>query len=167
MNSTNEVYSVRVLEKEFHMKEKPTNELDELLKNARPKDLDTYLKKNREYMADDKKAFYYYFKDVLDDKNIKLKDVYSFAGISESYGGQIIRMEKHSANRDTIIKLCIAGHFSWDEMNRALKLYGYNELYSKNTRDACIITAVNSRVFDFAKIDDMLTEQGLDRLYKE
>lgn len=147
------------------MREKSTDELDELLENTAVSDLDKYIKDNREYLADDKKSFYYYFKDVLEKKNIKLKDVYSFAGLSESYGGQIIRMEKHSANRDTIIKLCIAGHFSWDEISRALKLYGYNELYSKNSRDACIIMAVKSRVFDFGKIDDMLTEQGLEKLY--
>ena len=149
------------------MKEKPTDELDKLLENTAVSDLDKYIKDNREYLADDKKAFYYYFKDILDKKNIMLKDVYSFAGLSESYGGQIIRMEKHSANRDTIIKLCIAGHFSWNEISRALKLYGYNELYSKDARDVCIIMAVKNRVFDFGQIDDMLTEQGLDRLYKE
>ena len=149
------------------MKEKPTNELDELLDSTNPKELGKYLKDNRDYMADEKKAFYYYFKDVIDDKNIKLKDVYSFAGMTESYGGQIIRMEKHCANRDTIIRLCIAGHFSWDEINRALKLYGYNELYSKNSRDACIIIAIKNRIFDFSKINDMLEEQGLDKLYEE
>ena len=149
------------------MKEKPTNELDELLDSTNPKELGKYLKDNRDYMADEKKAFYYYFKDVIDDKNIKLKDVYSFAGMTESYGGQIRRMEKHCANRDTIIKLCIAGHFSWDEINRALKLYGYNELYSKNSRDACIIIAIKNRIFDFSKINDMLEEQGLDKLYEE
>ena len=149
------------------MIEKPTDELDELLDNTKISELDKYIEDNRQYMADEKKSFYYYFKDVLDKKNIKLKDVYSFAGLSESYGGQVIRMEKHSANRDTIIKLCVAGHFSWDEINRALKLYGFNELYSKNSRDACIILAVKNRVFDFASINDMLTEQGLDELYKE
>ncbi len=41
-------------------------------------------------MADEKKAFYYYMKDVLDEKNIKLKDVYSFAGVTESYGSKIV-----------------------------------------------------------------------------
>lgn len=147
------------------MKEKSTDELDEILDNTKPKELDKYLSDNRDYMADEKKAFYYYFKDVLEEKNIKLKDVYSFAGMSESLGGQIVRMEKHTKNRDVIIKLCIAGHFSWNEINRALKLYGLNELYSKNARDTCIIVAVNSRIFDFDKIDEMLIKQGLDTLY--
>ena len=149
------------------MKEKSTDELDEMLDNTKITGLGGYLKENRDYMVDDEKTFYYYFKDVLDNKNIKLKDVYSAAGLTESYGGKVIRMEKHSANRDTIIKLCVAGHFSWDEINSALKLYGFNELYSKNSRDACIILAVKNRIFDFASINDMLDEQGLDVLYDE
>ena len=146
---------------------KPTEELDELLKSAKPKDIDRYLKDNKKYMADDDKSFYYYYKDVIDEKNIKLKDVYSFAGFTESYGGQIIRMEKATKSRDTILRLCIAGHFNLIETNRALKLYGMNELYSKDSRDACIIVAINNRIFDFSKINDMLEERGLEELYTE
>ncbi|MCR4610545.1 MAG: hypothetical protein K5644_01470 [Lachnospiraceae bacterium] len=147
------------------MRDRATDELNELLDNVKPKDIDKYLEENREYMADDKKAFYYYYKDVIDKKNIKLKDVYSFAGMSESMGGKIVRMEGHTSNRDVIIKLCIAGHFSLIETNRALKLYGMNELYSKNSRDACIIVAINNRIYDFDKIDKMLEEEQLKELY--
>ncbi len=149
------------------MIDKPTNELDELLSSAKPDDIDKYIKDNRKYMADDDKSFYYHYKNVIDEKNIKLKDVYSFAGFTESYGGQVIRMEKPTSNRDTILRLCLAGHFNLLETNRALKLYGMNELYSKDSRDACIIVAINNRIFDFGKINDMLTERGLEELYKE
>ena len=41
----------------------------------KPDQLDAYFKENRNYMADEK-AFYYYMRAVLDEKNIKLKDVY-------------------------------------------------------------------------------------------
>ena len=113
------------------MEKKPTDELDELLENMKPNQLDRYFKENRKYLADEKKAFYYYMKDTLAEKNIKLKDVYSFAGVSESYGSQILRMEKHAASRDLIIRFCLSGHFNCDETNRALKLYGLSELYAK------------------------------------
>lgn len=83
---------------------------------------------------------------LLHEKNIKLKDVYSFAGVTESYGSKIVTMEKHTKDRDLIIRLCLAGHFNWDETNRALKLYGLSELYAKDPRDACIIVAVNNRM---------------------
>ncbi len=146
------------------MQKKPTDELNELLENMKPEQLDAYFKDNEKYMADEKKAFYYYMKDVLDEKNIKLKDVYSFAGVSESYGSKIVTMEKHTKDRDLIIRFCIAGHFNWDETNRALKLYGLTELYAKDPRDACIIVAINNRIFNLYDIDEMLLQRGLNKL---
>lgn len=146
------------------MEKKPTDELNELLENMKPDQLDAYFKENEQYMADAKKAFYYYMKDVLDEKNIKLKDVYTSAGVTESYGSKIITMEKHTKNRDLIIRFCIAGHFNWDETNRALKLYGMTELYAKDSRDACIIVAINNRIFNLYDINEMLTRQGLEKL---
>lgn len=148
------------------MVQKPTDELNALLENMRPDGLDDYLKDNRKYMADEDKAFYYYMKDVLYEKNIKLKDVYSFAGVSENYGSKIISQEKHTKDRDLILRLCIAGHFSLIETNRALKLYGMTELYAKDSRDACLIVAINNRIFDMGRIDDMLIRQGFDKLTK-
>lgn len=147
-------------EKEINMQEKPTDELDEMLKNMKPAELDGYFSNNKKYLAEGEKAFYYYMKDVLEAKNILLKDVYSFSGVSESYGGKIITMEKHTKNRDLILRLCIAGHFSLDKINRALKLYGMNPLYAKDRRDAVIIVAVNNRKYDFGIIDEMLEKAG-------
>ena len=149
------------------MREKPTEELDKLLKNTKAAGLEGYFKDNSEYMADEEKAFYYYMKDVLVEKNIKLKEIYSFAGVSESYGSKILTMEKHTKNRDLIIRFCLAGHFSLNELNRALKLYGFRQLYSKDSRDACLIVAVNNRIFNLCDIDDMLEAHGLDKISNE
>ena len=146
------------------MQEKPTNELDEMLGNMKPGDLSFFYKDNSKYMADEKKAFYYYFKDVIESKNIFLKDVYSFAGVSESWGGKIVTMERHTKSRDLIIRLCVAGHFSLEELNRALKLYGMNPLYAKDKRDACLIVAINNRIYDLAELDELLENQGFTKL---
>ncbi len=148
------------------LEQKPTNELNDMLENMKPSGLDDYIKKNRQYLADDEKAFYYYMKDVLDDKSIKLRDVYIQAGLSDSYGGQIIRMEKHTKNRDVILRLCIAGHLSWNETNRALKLYGFSELYSKDPRDACLILEINNRIFDIDEINENIVKHGFSALSK-
>ena len=149
------------------VRKKPTDELNALLESMKPDRLEKYLRDNSRYMADEKKAFYYYMKDVLDEKNIRLKDMYSFAGVSESYGSKIVKMEKHTKNRDLILRFCIAGHFNWNETNRALKLYGLSELYAKDPRDACIIVAINNRIFDLCEIDDILEEHGMERLTAE
>ncbi|MBR4760880.1 MAG: hypothetical protein IK078_12145 [Lachnospiraceae bacterium] len=149
------------------MQKKPTDELNAILQNAKPGQIGGYLKKNRDYLALGDKAFYYYMKDTLEEKGRKLEEIYSFSGVSESYGGQILRMEKHTKNRDLILRFCIVGHFNWEETNRALKLYKMSELYAKDPRDACIIVAINNRIFELDKIDDMLKKQNLERLSVE
>ena len=146
---------------------KPTDELDVVLSKMKPDQLDGFLKEHGRGMADEARGFYYYFTDVLKSKNIKLKDVYSFADIPDTVGSKIIRMEKHTPKRDIILRLCIAGHFNLEETNRALKLYGMNELYSKNSRDACIIVAISNRIYRFDEIDDMLISKGLEKIMKD
>ena len=149
------------------MQEKVTDELDKILESVRPEQINIYYKNNRQYMAEGKKAFYYYMKDVLESKNILLKDVYSFAGVTESYGSKILTMEKHTKNRDLIIRFCMAGHFLLGETNRALKLYGMSPLYAKDKRDACLIVAINNRKYDLFEIDNLLEEHGLPQLSAE
>jgi hypothetical protein len=146
------------------MQDKPTNELNAQLKEKKIDEFDSYIKENCSYMADDKRAFYYYVTDVLKKKGIKLHDVYVSADVSESYGSKIVRMEKHTRNRDMIIRLCLAGHFSTDEMNRALKLYGFSELYSKNARDVILILMINDREFDIYEINEKLQSKGYEPL---
>ena len=149
------------------IQDKKTEELNEILVKTSPGELKGYLKENKEFLANDKRAFYDYFTDVLKEKRIKLKDVYSFADVGDSYGGQIIRQEKKTADRDLIIRFCLAGHFTFVETNRALKLYGMRELYAKEPRDACLIVAVNNRIYDLSRIDDMLEEQGQKKISSE
>lgn len=146
------------------MIDKPTNELEEILLDMPPGKVKTYLQENRAYMSDEKKGFYYYMKDVIENKGIFLKDIYSFAGVSESYGSKILTQEKHTKDRDLIIRFCVAGHLSVVETNRALKLYGMSPLYAKDKRDACLIIAINNRMYDLAEIDDLLSDQGYEIL---
>ncbi len=149
------------------MKNKPTSELIHELLNMQPKQLNEFLHNNKKYLADEKRAFYYYVKDVVDEKGIKLKDLYISAGVNEGYAGKIVRMEKHTKNRDFIIRLCLGGHFTWEETQRALKLYGMTELYPKNARDTAIIVAINNRIYDVYEVDAMLQEQGFSKLSSE
>ena len=76
-------------------------------------------------------------------------------------------MEKHTKNRDLIIRFCIAGHFLLDETNRALKLYGMAPLYARDKRDACLIVAINNRKYDLYELDSLLKEHGLPKLSTE
>ena len=53
------------------MQEKRTDELDELLEKMKPEQLGDYYKDNKKYMADDKKTFSYYMKDVMANNKLK------------------------------------------------------------------------------------------------
>lgn len=146
------------------MIEKPTHELDDILLGLSPSGISDFYSENSKYLADEKKGFYYYMKDILESKGILLKDMYSFAGVSESYGSKILTMEKHTKDRNLILRFCIAGHFSVLETNRALKLYQMAPLYAKDKRDAILLVAINNRIYDFGEIDDMLTKQNMPQL---
>lgn len=149
------------------MGDKSTDELNKLLENINTKSINQYRKENKNELKDSPKAFYYFFKDTLEEKRISLKELYKNADVSDSWGGKIIRMERHTTNRDVIIRLCLAGHFNLTETNRALKLYEMSPLYARNTRDACIIVAINNRIYDILKVDDILSENNQDILMKE
>ena len=145
------------------MTEKPTNELNEILEQTDVNGFEEYYKNNKEHMKDSDRSFYEYFKGVICEKKIKLKNVYLHACVSETYGGKIIRMEdKHTANRDLIIKLCMGGHFTWMETNRVLKLYGFSELYAKVPRDALIMIAINKRKYDIDELNGHLEQNGFE-----
>ena len=147
------------------MNDKPTEELDKILENMKPSKLNSFIDDNSDSLVNAEKAFYYYMKDKYLEKKIKLKDVYLLAGVSESYGGKILRMEqKHSDDRDLIIRFCLVGRFNRIETNRALKLYGMSSLYAKDPRDACIIVAINNRIFDLYEIDKILEEKGFNKI---
>ena len=146
------------------MEEFPTAVLFKKLDGIKMEDIPHYLEENRAELKDDSKAFYYHMKNTVEKKGLFLKDVYLSAGVSESYGGKIITMEKHTKNRDLIIRLCLAGHFDLTETNRALKLYGMSELYPKISRDACIIVAINNHIFDMLRVDECLRSEGLRTL---
>ncbi len=146
------------------MQSKPTDELNKMLESVKPEELDDYLTENAESIVGDEKAFCNYMRDTIRKKGIKFKDVYSFGGFSEKYGSQLISQEKHTGDRDRIIRLCLAGHFSWNETNRALKLYGFSELYSKDPRDACLIVQINNRIYDIYRVNEELHKRNLELL---
>ena len=149
------------------MQKIPTDELNALLEKVEPGQLDAFLKTGKKYMINDPKEFSFYVKNLLNEKRVKLKELYLLAGVSESYGSKILSMEKHTKDRDLILRICLAGRFSLEETNRALKLYGMSELYAKDPRDACLIVAIHHRIYDLFQIDDVLVKRGFLKITAE
>ena len=142
-----------------------TESLENILKDTKAKDLGRYLKQNEDEMIEGKKPFADYIKQIIDKNRITQRDMFITAGVSDSYGYKILNMEKRTRNRDLILRFCLAAHMELVEVNRALKLYGMTPLYAKVKRDAALIIAFNTHMYDIADVDDLLAEHDLDPLY--
>lgn len=142
-----------------------TEFLENVLKQSDAKGLDQFYKQNWDKMLDVERPFTAYMREILKKNKVSQRDMFMTAGITDSYGYKVISMEKPTKNRDLIIRLCLAAHMELVEVNRALKLYGMTPLYAKISRDAALIVAFNTHMYNMADVDDMLMKYGFELLY--
>ena len=142
-----------------------TEFLENVLKQSNAKGLDQFYKQNWDKMLDVERPFTAYMREILKKNKVSQRDMFMTAGITDSYGYKVISMEKPTKNRDLIIRLCLAAHMELVEVNRALKLYGMTPLYAKISRDAALIVAFNTHMYNMADVDDMLMKYGFEPLY--
>ena len=108
-------------------------------------------------------AMYRDYKDspILPDEDTQA-DMYSYAAeMLERYGYKLVSMQKHTTQRDTILRLCLAARFDLDETDKALILYGMAPLHARLPRDAAFIVAIQNRVYDIHDVDAILRENDL------
>ena len=133
---------------------KTTKELEGILLNAHSANVEQIFTENNYSFVN--KTFSDYFKDLLSQNKISQQKVFIDADISEKYGYKLISGEKHTNQRDTILRLCYAGKLNVEETNRSLILYGMSPLYARNKRDALLIIAFNDRVGDILDLNEYL-----------
>ena len=80
-------------------------------------------------MINDDYAFSEYMRQIFKDKGVHQQDVFLYADIPERYGYKLIAQQKHTRQRDIILRICYSASFSLDETQKALRLYGMPELY--------------------------------------
>ena len=86
------------------------------------------------------------------------------ADIPERYGYKLISEEKHTRQRDVILRLCYAAHFTLDETQQALRIYGMPELYARFERDALLMIAFNERPGSIIEVNAFLKSHILPPL---
>ena len=137
---------------------KTTKELEGILLNAHSANAEQIFTENNYSFVN--KTFSDYFKDLLSQNKISQQKVFIDADISEKYGYKLISGEKHTNQRDTLLRLCYAGKLNVEETNRSLILYGMSPLYARNKRDALLIIAFNDRVGDILDLNEYLIKNG-------
>jgi hypothetical protein len=147
------------------MKEKSTSELEKILNTTHPSEIDLYLQENAESIVSSDKPFAAYIRQIIKKKGLMQQVVFIRADISERYGYKLISEQKHTRQRDYILRLCYAAEMTLEETQRALKLYGLSPLYAKIPRDAVLMVAFNQRPSqDITGINLLLTHYGMEPL---
>ncbi len=146
------------------MQEKETNELERLLGSTHLSDYDTYVRANKDSMLSEATSFSSYIKDILKENGITQQMAFLRADIPERYGYKLLSGEKHTRQRDVILRLCYASEMTLRQTQRALRKYGLPELYAKIPRDALIMVAFNERPGSILDVNAFLIENSLPPL---
>lgn len=145
------------------MEEKRSDELYDILKKSSISDYDKYVQANKSSMNEDE-AFSIYIKNIIQTKKMTLQKVFINADIPERYGYKLLSGEKHTRQRDVILRICYAANMTLEETQRALRKYEMPELYPKNPRDSFLIIAFNKRPGSIIELNSLLKEKGLETL---
>ena len=87
-----------------------------------------------------------------------------FRSVSERYGYKLLSGEKHTQQRDVILRICYAAEFTLAETQRALRKYQMPELYAKIPRDALLMIIFNERPGSIIDVNEMLKKNGFEPL---
>ena len=146
------------------MKGKSTDELEKTLGSTHPSGASEYLRENEESLLPENHAFADYMREMLKEKQLLQQEVFLRADIPERYGYKLISQEKHTKQRDIILRICYASEMTLEETQKALRIYRMPELYAKVSRDALIMIAFNERPGDVIELNQFLKQNGMEPL---
>lgn len=137
------------------------------LGKIRPEELPGFLDAHREELLTGPRPFAAYMRETFREKGVLQQNVFLAADLSENYGYKLISEEKHTVNRDTILRLCLAAGFSMPETQEALILYGMAPLYVRFPRDVVFLTAIRHRIRDVHELNALMRRCVLPPLTDE
>ena len=147
--------------------EQGSRRLNEALLSVGPDELADFLKQHRADLITSPHPFADYMRMKFREKGILLQNVFLAADLSENYGHKLIAGEKHTRQRDTILRLCLAARFRLEEVQEALILYGMAPLHGRLARDAVLTVAVQNGIYDLCKLNRLLESCGLAPLIED
>lgn len=128
--------------------------------------LDCFLEQNAKEMITEPRPFAAYMRRKLREKGLLQQDVFLAADLSEGFGYKLIAEEKHTRQRDLILRLCLAAEFRQEELQEALLRYGMAPLWWRFPRDAILLAAFGNGVYDLQEVNALLEQYGQPPLLK-
>lgn len=146
------------------MQEKITEELLFVLKQTSSDEIGQVLCEEKQNLFCGTEPFYNYIRDVLKHKQLTQQQVFHRAGFSERYGYGLLSGEKHTNQRDYILRICFAAQCSLEQTQRILRLYGMSTLYARIPRDAVFLVALNQKICEIEQVNALLVKQNMPPL---
>ena len=134
------------------------------LQNIGFEELPEFLKEHAASLSGEELSFSAYMRRKIREKGMQQQWVFRNADISDNYGYKLIAGEKHTRNRDIILRICICACFTLEETQEALTLYGLAPLSESKPRDIVFLVAIRSRIKDIYQVNDILLQCDLEPL---
>ncbi len=147
--------------------EQGSRRLNEELLSVGTGDLSDFLEQHKEDLITGQRPFADYMRMKFREKGILQQNVFLAADLSENYGYKLIAEEKHTRQRDTVLRLCLAARFRLEEVQEALILYGMAPLHGRFPRDAVLTVAVQNGIYDLCAVNRLLESCGLAPLVRD
>ena len=133
---------------------------NEPIHGLRAENLDAFLERHGEDLISEPRPFAAYMRQKLREKGLLQQDVFLAADLSENFGYKLVAEEKHTRQRDVILRLCFAGRFRPEEVQEALLRYGMAPLWWRFPRDAILLAAFASEIYDLQAVNRLLEQHG-------
>jgi len=140
------------------------NKLEDKLFKIHVDKIGEFLEENKEEMINDEYAFANYMRRIFKEKGVSQQEIFLYADIPERYGYKLISQEKHTKQRDIILRICYSAGLTIEETQKALRLYGMAELYVEYPRDALIMLIFKDRPGDIIMVNSLLKKNGMEPL---
>ncbi|MCD7755167.1 MAG: hypothetical protein LUJ09_02345 [Firmicutes bacterium] len=146
------------------MEQKSTEELEKILQGTHTCQVDTYLENNADSLLDTERPFSSYMRRMIKKAGKSQQQVFLAADIPERFGYKLLSEEKHTKQRDYILRICYAAGMTLEETQHALTLYGMGQLYARIPRDAVLMVAFNCRRGSVLEVNALLAAHGMEPL---
>ena len=143
------------------MTKKSTDELEQILGQTSTTDIEGWLAQNAEDLLTQTRPFSAYMHEMLRKYGKTQQEVFLQADFPERFGYKILSEEKHTKQRDYILRICYAAGMSLDETQKALTLYGMAPLYARIPRDAVLMIAFNQHKGSVLDVNALLSAHKL------
>ena len=146
------------------MEKKSTTELEKILGQTATSEIGAYLSGNAQSLLQAERPFSAYLHQMLKKYGKTQQEVFLQADLPMRFGYKLLSEEKHTRQRDFILRICYAVGMTLEETQKALTLYGMAALYPRIPRDAVLMIAFNQHKGNLADVNALLAAHQLPAL---